>query len=203
MGERMNRRDAIKNTMVAMWPKSKLPTQTLAATIDRLNGSNLTLDQITALLTAHQQECEKAAWSPFPPDISRRVSAVRADTGNRQRVAATAKANASGQHYAGFVAWANAALRDRVLAAVECMDMAAVDGFVLARANSERLGMWNYAKAKLGNAETWTPERLADLQPARIVLAHCLGLGGGPEYDPQGEYPRPVRKAGTGPVPGL
>jgi len=87
--------------------------------------------------------------------------------------------------------------RDKVLAAVECLDMAAVDAFVKERANSQRLAMWEYAKSKLGRPETWTPERLADCQPARIVLAACLGLGAAPEYDPRREYPKPAKKAGT------
>lgn len=198
----MNRRDAIKNTMMAMWPKSKLPTQTLSATIDRLNDSGLSLDQITALLNAHQQECEKAAWSPFPPDISRRVNAVRADVGNREHVAKTAKSNADDANYINFVNWSNGLQSDRVRSAVECMEMNEIDAFVKARVSGTRASMWEYAKSKLGPVETWTPERLAERQSSRCVLANVLGFAP-PEYDRNRVYPQSVKRAGTDSVPSL
>lgn len=208
----MNYRDQIKNILVSLWPQSKLSPDVLGELLNRLAGCRLPVEQIDALLRAHRMECEKASWSPFPPDIFKRINAVRASTGAVRKVDTTKEQIETDVNEMRWARMVNTQRRDRVIAAIECMDMADVDGFVIGKlpditaiddAKFAR-EMWAEAKDALGKPETWTPDRLANNQKARIVLCRCLGISlATPKYDPKKVYQAVSNPAGTDGLPSL
>lgn len=203
----MNLREQIKNLLVTLWPKSKLPTEVHSEIINRLATCRLPIEQIDAMLRAHRFECDKAQWSPFPPDVFKRINAVRSNTGVTARVDST---EATIEKEVNEIRWArltNTRRRDRVKAAIECMDMSELDAFVEGKMAAvvaadkqaeHAANLWAEAKLRRGNSETWTPEKVANCQPARVVLCRCLGIAiDTPAYDPSRKYAAISNPAGT------
>jgi len=200
----MNLREQIKNLLVTLWPKSKLPTEVHSEIINRLATARLSMEQIGALLRAHRMECQKASWSPEPSDIHRRILATRSNTGVVARVKSTEETIDADANELRWAKIANTARYERVKAAIECMEMADLDAFVKSKLTGIMdtqaefaAEMWEWAKEKLGKVETWTPERVANCQPARVVLCRCLGIAiDKPTYDQKRRYPATASTAG-------
>lgn len=201
----MNIREQVKNILVTLWPKSKLPPDVLTEIVSRLATCRLPIEQIDAMLNAHRFECEKAQWSPHPPDIFKRVNAIRGSRGVTATVDKTAEAATREANEMRWAAIANGMRRKRLIDALECMELADLDSFVKSKLASittmqaEHAGtMWEQAKEKLGKLETWTVDRVADCQHARIVLCRCLSIAlDVPGYNPERVYPKVPKPAGT------
>jgi len=202
----MRNREQIKNILATLWPKSRLAPEVLGEIITRLDSSRLSIEQIDALLRAHRMECQKASWSPEAWDITRRINATRSNSGAVARVDDTQekiKAEANELRWAKLV---NTKRRDRVLAAIQCMELSELDAFVTARIPEASRScdqakytaqLWEWAKGKLGNPQTWTVERVANCQPARVVLCRVLGIDiETPAYDRSKTYPTVSNPAG-------
>lgn len=198
----MNIREQIKNILVTLWPKSKLPPEVLTEIVNRLSTCRLPIEQIDAMLRAHRFECDKANWSPFPPDIFKRINAINNNRGVKQQVEHVNTTAAKEANERNWLMMVNAMRSKRITDAIECMEIAELDSFVKSKlagiAPDNAADMWEYAKKKLGKVETWTPERIANCQPARVVLCRCLNISlDTPRFDPGKTYPKIVKPAGT------
>ncbi len=201
----MNIREQVKNILVTLWPKSKLPPEVLTEIVNRLATCRLPIEQIDAMLRSHRFECDKAQWSPFTPDIFKRINAIRNTRGVTKTVDKTAEAAAREANEMRWSAIVNTDRKRRLVAALECMDVGDLDEFVKSKlagfmdAQAEFAEeIWEQAKIKLGKVQTWTPERIADCQHARIVLCRCLNISlDTPRYDPERKYPEIPKPAGT------
>jgi hypothetical protein len=201
----MNVRDQVKNILVTLWPKSKLPPEVLTEIVNRLATCRLPIEQIDAMLRGHRFECDKANWSPFPPDIFKRINAIRNTRGVTKTVDKTAEAAAREANEMRWAAIVNTDRKRRVITALECMEMSELDAFVKSKisgimdAQAEFAAeMWEDAKARLGKPETWTPERVANCQAARVVLCRCLNISlDTPRFDPERKYLATLKPAGT------
>lgn len=202
----MRNREQIKSMLATLWPKSKLPAEVLGEIVTRLDSSRLSIEQIDAMLRAHRMECPKASWSPESSDIVRRINATRANTGAVARARTTEETIEADANELRWARLVNTQRRDRVKAAIECMEMSELDWFVTERMPEVMQSceqakytpqMWERAKALLGKPETWTADRVANCQPARIVLCRCLGIPiDAPRYDPKRKYPNTANAAG-------
>lgn len=201
----MNIREQVKNILVTLWPKSKLPPEVLTEIVNRLATCRLPIEQIQAMLNAHRFECEKAQWSPHPPDIFKRVNAIhgaRNVSHAVQHVAETAAKEANERNWAAI---ANTMRTKRLVEALECIELSELDSFVKSKLASvspaqasNAADMWEYAKKRLGKVETWTIDRVVNSQSARVVLCRCLSISlDVPRYDPERVYPKTPKPAGT------